>query len=306
MEKMKIITIPDGQEKIEKNAFRWHRSLQSINIPDSVRIIGKNAFYQCVNLQSVIIPDSVTVIEKNAFYYCANLKSVTMSNNLESIGDYAFYWCKSLTEIFLPDSLADIGNNAFYWCRKLTVCCPESQKLVEAYCMKNKIKLQYIQQNSNSTQVTAVPEIEERVNTFINDIDSFENSIADVVFSRDLNDIKSILTKIMILLKEEKDIERRSRYLRNFVNYYFPTIKKLLDTFQQIETQNLNGENALETKNRIAKSIPFIKKAFEKELDNIYHNKMLDIATDIDVLEAMFAKEGLLNSMNSFEAKTKT
>jgi len=61
-------------------------------------------------------------------------------------------------------------------------------------------------------------------------------------------------------------------------------------------------ESALETKQKIAGAVPFIKKAFEKELEHIYQNKMLDITTDIDVLEAMFAKDGLLDT-RPFETK---
>ena len=301
MERMEDITIPNGQEKIEKNEFRWRRSLRTITIPDGVKTIDRSAFYECVNMQSVIMPDSVTAIGNYAFYYCRNLKNITMSNNLESIGNYAFYWCSSLTDIILPDSLADIGDYAFYWCRKLTVHCSESQKLVEAYCRTNKIKMQYTDSKSTIPQSTTISVIEKEITAFINEIDSFKNLVPGVVFSSELSEIKNILAKIMILLKEEKDIESSSGQLKAFVNYYFPTIKKLLDAYSQIETQNLHGESALETKKRIAESMPFIQEAFEKELDNICYNKMIDITTDIDVLEAMFAKDGLLDSKNPFK-----
>ena len=308
MERMEDITIPDGQEKIEKNEFRWRRSLRTITIPDGVKTIDRNAFYECVNMQSVIMPDSVTAIGNYAFYYCKNLQNITMSNNLESIGNYAFYWCSSLTDIILPDSLTDIGNYAFYWCRKLTVYCSESQKLVEAYCRTNKIKMKYIDSKSLVPQPSqsTISDIEKEITAFIGEINSFENLISGADFLRELSEIKSVLTKIMILLEEEKDIDRSSGQLKAFVNYYFPTIKKLLDTYCQIETQNLHGENAIETKKRIAESMPFIKEAFEKELDNLCYNKMIDITTDIDVLEAMFAKEGLLDSKNPFRSQDKT
>lgn len=292
MRKMETITIPSGQEKIEANAYRWRRSLHSIIIPDSVTTIGKNAFYGCANLQSITIPDSVTVIESNAFNTCTDLKEVAMSSNLRSIGDLAFYWCKNLTEIVLPDSVTDIGNYAFYWCRKLTVYCSPSQKLVETYCRKNKIKLQYIDTAPEAAH-PAVTDIHKEILAFISEVSMYELSIDDDVFSRELIEIREILNKIILLLEEGKDIGSRAGYLRVFVNYYFPTIKKLLDTYSRIGTQNLNVENALKTKSIIEESMPLIKRAFEKELDYMCHDKMIDIATDINVLEAMFAKDGL-------------
>jgi len=314
MEKMEIITIPDGQTKIEKGEFRWRKSLYSINIPESVTSIGKSAFYECLNLQSIIIPDSVAIIEKNAFYGCKKLQNITMSENITSIGDYAFYGCKNLISIILPDSVASIGNYAFSWCRNLTVYCSGSQKLVEAYCKKNKIKLQFT--DSAQTEIpdiseisekpvlingrnTGISNIEKRINAFINEIDLFENSVSDTVFSNDLIEIKNTLDKIIVLWKEDKnnenenENENRSKQLDGFAGYYFPVIKKILDTYSQIENQNLNGESAVETKQRISRAIPFIKKAFEKQLENICENKMLDITTDIDVLEAMLAMDGL-------------
>ncbi|MCL1857618.1 MAG: leucine-rich repeat protein [Oscillospiraceae bacterium] len=321
MEKMEIITIPDGQTAIAKGAFRWRRSIYSVIMPDSVTSIGKSAFSECINLEDIIIPDNVKNIENYAFYNCKKLQNITMSGNVESIGDYAFYGCKNLTGIILPDSVTNIGHYAFSWCKKLTVFCSESQKLVEAYCRKSKIKLQFINPAQHTqpeiiSKITEAPalsgkgiadisditDIEKKINAFICEIDLFINSIADSDISKELTGIKNVLDKIIDLLKEKKYIENHSKRLEEFFSYYFPTVKKILDAYRQIETHSLNGKNAAETKQRIAESIPFIRKAFEKELDNMYQNKMFDITTDIDALESMFAKDGLLD-INPFEIK---
>jgi len=315
MEKMEIITIPDGEKKIKKSAFRWRRSLYGIIIPESVVTIEKNAFYECYNLQNIIIPDSVTNIEKYAFYGCKKLQTVTMSQNIENIGDYTFYGCKNLTGIYLPESLTSIGNYAFSWCKKITVSCPDTQKLVEAYCKKNKIKLelrpkipmQYAETEiipkteiAADSEITVISDIEVKINEFTDEINLFVNFVNDAAFLGELAEIKNILEKIVISLKEEKDIENRSEKLNHFADYYFPAIKKILNAYRQIENQNIKVGSALETKQKIADSFPFIKKAFEKELEYIYKNKMLDVTTDIDVLESMFAKDGLLDT-NPFE-----
>jgi len=46
----------------------------------------------------------------------------------------------------------------------------------------------------------------------------------------------------------------------------------------------------------IENSLGMIADAFEKQLDNLHRDRTLDIETDIDVLEAMMASDGLIRS----------
>ena len=39
-----------------------------------------------------------------------------------------------------------------------------------------------------------------------------------------------------------------------------------------------------------------VLKAFDKQLDTMYQDDMLDISTDIDVLETMLRQDGLIDS----------
>ena len=41
-----------------------------------------------------------------------------------------------------------------------------------------------------------------------------------------------------------------------------------------------------------------IADAFEKQLNNLYSDKKLDIETDIEVLETMMASDGLIDRQN--------
>ena len=64
---LQSIELPEGVEKIEKNAFRGYRDgsgisymkLSSVRLPDSLREIDDAAFYGCP-LQDVLIPEGVT------------------------------------------------------------------------------------------------------------------------------------------------------------------------------------------------------------------------------------------------------
>lgn len=94
--------------------------LDSYTIPDGVNKIGKDAFYNCYNLTSVTIPNSVTSIGSYAFYFCSQLASVTIPDSVTSIGESAFLYCGDLTSITLPDSVTEIGASAFSACGALT------------------------------------------------------------------------------------------------------------------------------------------------------------------------------------------
>ena len=136
-----------------------------------------------------------------------------------------------------------------------------------------------------------------KIGSAAREIEALGRSIGDEAISGEISAIKNILAKIAAFLGEEKekaDIGQRLGRMEQFLNYYVPATVKILDSYRQIAEHNLEGGNALETKKRIAEAMPVIRSAFEKELDNMYENNMIDITTDIDVLEAMLAKDGIL------------
>jgi len=142
----------------------------------------------------------------------------------------------------------------------------------------------------------ALKDLNERIDLHIIEIEILRNSIDDGFISGNLAGIKDSLDKIKTRLNDEaqKSRQKKAEQLSQFFDYYMPTTIKILNSYNRIEKQNITGENALETKKRVEESLPFIKKAFEKELDNMFSEEMLDITTDIDVIEAMLSKDGLI------------
>lgn len=67
------VLLPDGVTNINRNAFYFCKSLQTITIPDSVTSIGNEAFADCSSLTMITIPASVTSIGDQAFEHCDNL-----------------------------------------------------------------------------------------------------------------------------------------------------------------------------------------------------------------------------------------
>ena len=87
--------------------------------------------------------------------------------------------------------------------------------------------------------------------------------------------------------------------LRKFMNYYLPTLEKLVKTYELMEEQGVEGENITASKARITQMLNTMDLAFEKQLDALFGDAALDIDTDITVMEGMMAQEGLtdLNKM---------
>ena len=147
-----------------------------------------------------------------------------------------------------------------------------------------------------SPEERELKDLNDRISLYFIEIKLLNDSIGDEFVSGELSEIEKNLKKIQFHLNEKSDTPKTKKIeqLAQFFDYYMPTTVKILNSYRRIESQNLTGENAMETKKRVEESLPFVRKAFEKELDNMFSDEMIDITTDIDVLEAVLAKEGLI------------
>ncbi|MBQ8506371.1 MAG: 5-bromo-4-chloroindolyl phosphate hydrolysis family protein [Clostridia bacterium] len=89
------------------------------------------------------------------------------------------------------------------------------------------------------------------------------------------------------------DNPAREQDVRRFMNYYLPQTLKLLKSYEMLEEQHYQSENIVASRQKIEKVLDMLIEAYEKQLDRLFHNDALDIATDIDVLETMMAGDGL-------------
>ena len=92
-----------------------------------------------------------------------------------------------------------------------------------------------------------------------------------------------------------RDPEKQPQ-ISSFLNYYFPTTLKLLDSYADFEEKGYQGEKLSQTKERIETTMDTIIAAYRKQLDNLYLHDTLDVDTDIDVLETMLKRDGLSDS----------
>lgn len=96
---------------------------------------------------------------------------------------------------------------------------------------------------------------------------------------------------------------QKTSQIRKFMNYYLPTTMKLLESYDRLEEQGIQGENISSTMHSIEGMMHTIVLAFEKQLDYLFQDEAMDISTDITVMEGMLEQEGLTNHFQKSNSK---
>lgn len=119
-------------------------------------------------------------------------------------------------------------------------------------------------------------------------------------------DDKEIRTKINQLMQVSDKIVQDAKHdpadvpqIKKFLSYYLPTTIKLLNAYDRMDAQGIEGSNITGTMNNIKDMLDTAIVAYRKQLDSLFANQALDIDTDISVMNAMLAREGLLDDFSS-------
>ena len=127
-------------------------------------------------------------------------------------------------------------------------------------------------------------------NAVLGEIRRLNEDIDDEVMSRKIDRIGEITGKIFAFQKQHPN---RAGQLRSFLNYYLPTTLKILKAYARMEEQGIEGENIRSAKVRIEGMMDKVVDGFEAQLDKLFQDDAMDIATDVQVLEQMLEKDGL-------------
>ena len=115
-------------------------------------------------------------------------------------------------------------------------------------------------------------------------------SIKDPEVRGKINEIMRITDKItQDAISDASDIPQ----IKKFMNYYLPTTIKLLNAYDRMSAQGIEGENLDRSMKSINEMLDDAIAAYKKMLDSLFANQALDIETEIDVMNTMLAREGL-------------
>ena len=117
-----------------------------------------------------------------------------------------------------------------------------------------------------------------------------DDNIADEKISAQIVRLGTLTEKILGQVKADP---AKLPQIRKFMNYYVPTTLKLLNAYDRMGAQGVEGENISGTMAKVEQMMGTIVIAFEKQLDSLFGSEALDISTDITVLDNMMARDGL-------------
>lgn len=125
---------------------------------------------------------------------------------------------------------------------------------------------------------------------YVRQMDELNAAIDDAAVSERITAIQDVVGRILSRAEEEPAVIAG---LDRLTAYYLPTTVKLLDAYDRLEEEPIQGENISSSRSEIEHTLEVLHSAFEKLFDDTYQDLSLDVSTDISVLHAMLAQEGL-------------
>ena len=128
-------------------------------------------------------------------------------------------------------------------------------------------------------------------NRYVKEIRKLNDEILGEDISNQLDKVEEIIASIFEIIKRkpEKRIE-----LRKLMQYYLPMTVKVVTSYRDFENEKIPSRQLEESKREIRETLDKVIIAFEALREKIFQEEVLDVSTDLDVLEAMMSQEGLI------------
>lgn len=135
-----------------------------------------------------------------------------------------------------------------------------------------------------------VQEVLDKGNEYLVKIRRSNDAIPGEEISEKISHMELIVQRIFERAKDHPEIIPD---LKRLMDYYLPMTVKLLDAYEDMDRQPIQGENIRSSKREIEETIDTLNGAFEKILDSVFKDTAWDVSSDISVLHTVLAQEGL-------------
>ncbi len=149
------------------------------------------------------------------------------------------------------------------------------------------------QQPIPKTGDSAVDSLVEKGQEMLAQIRRENDLIPDAHLSERMAQLDDVADRIFRTVAEKP---QKAPQIRRFMDYYLPTTLKMLAGYRKMDERQLSGGEAEKTRAQIQEAMDMVVGAFEKQLNTLYQDDMMDISTDIDVLETLLRQDGLVDS----------
>lgn len=117
-----------------------------------------------------------------------------------------------------------------------------------------------------------------------------------------MKDKISALLKLLDAIRHAVNTDPgRVESLNKFVDYYTPTTMKLIERFLQFESSSVITETIRKTMDDILRSLDKVIDGYEKLLDTLYKDDLLDLNAEMDVMETVMKQDGLIDESEGDE-----
>ena len=121
------------------------------------------------------------------------------------------------------------------------------------------------------------------------DIYNMRNKIEDEDLKKYLISISTSANKIISTIEKEP---KKIRKIANFFDYYLPVTLSIIKRYDEIENQNLSSKDMKEFISSTKLMLKSADEAFNKILERLYQNDMINIDADMKVFNSMLKADG--------------
>ena len=165
----------------------------------------------------------------------------------------------------------------------------QTQKALEQKKQEEE-KHQAEQERNRKNTPLEVQEVLNKGNEFLDKIHRSNDAIPGEEISAKISRMELIVEKIFERAQKHPEIIPD---LKKLMNYYLPMTVKLLDAYEEMDQQPVQGENIQASKKEIEDTLDTLNQAFEKLLYSAFQDTAWDVSSDISVLHTLLAQEGL-------------
>ena len=142
----------------------------------------------------------------------------------------------------------------------------------------------------NSFEQKEIYRIKKEGQDYLKQLADIKAQIKSLDVAAKISHMEVLAARIFVCASEHPESISRTDKL---FKYYFPSVMKLLNVYEDMEKQPIQGENIQKSKREIEESLDTINQALEKLFDEMFQNVAMDISSDIQVLEVMLKQDGL-------------
>jgi 5-bromo-4-chloroindolyl phosphate hydrolysis protein len=125
---------------------------------------------------------------------------------------------------------------------------------------------------------------------YINELERLKNETVSIKIEGDISAIIGVSKRMTGVISKNTDLAHN---LASFMDYYFPTVINLLDSYTELTAHPQKGENVTKAIGKIEGIMDTVVGAFNSKLDDMYSDKALDISAEVSALKSIIEADGL-------------